>query len=104
MFSGPSQNNCHKGNGLSFGETIYFQLLTPIDSISLYIFIYNAILYKITMKIISVHIIYLFHFSTESATVKRGQNHEPDTNLNSVFKDGKDLSGQKRSWKEIQRK
>lgn len=56
------------------------------------------------MKVISMHIIYPFQFSTESATVKGGQNHEPDTNLNSVFKDGKDLSGKKRSWKEIQYK
>lgn len=34
MFSGPSQNNCHKGNGLSFKCSIYFQLLTSIDSMS----------------------------------------------------------------------
>ena len=55
------------------------------------------------MKVISMHLIYPFQFSTESATVKGGQNHEPDTNLNSVFKDGKDLSGKKKGSVDLEK-
>lgn len=69
MFIGPSQNDCHKDNGLSFYETTYVQLLISIDYFSVSTSIYNTILFQckhvshnITTKIISGHILYNFHF------------------------------------------